>query len=168
MNAILNFALYQLAWCLCVFLGNTGGLLAVSLLAVHIYLSPVRMADLRLMGLLLLAGLILDGGLGLIGVLKFNDPAKPIPFWLAVIWLSLAILPHHSLKWMKNRPVLSAIFGALGGPMAYWAGVRLGAAKFGIGLSTSLFILAVAWAILWPVVMWYAKQDLVPETNKEQ
>lgn len=166
MNTVINFALYQLAWCLCVFLENTGALIALPLLAVHLYLSPVRKADLRLMGLLLLTGLILDGTMGVTGVLKFNVPARPIPFWLAVIWLSLAILPHHSLKWMKNRPVLSALFGALGGPMAYYAGVRIGAAQFGMGLYASLSLLAVAWALLWPVVMWYAKDDLAPEIDK--
>lgn len=160
MNIFANFTLYQIAWFLCVFLENTGGLIAFPLLFLHFYLSPSKKADLRLMGLLLFAGLLIDGALCFTGLLRFNVPALPIPFWLAVIWLFLATLPHHSLKWLKKRPFLSALLGTLGGPLAYWAGVKFGAAQFGWGLSLSFFVLAGTWAILWPLVMLFAEHEL--------
>lgn len=165
MNIVANFALYQIAWFLCVFLENMGGLIAFSLLFLHLYLSPTKRADLRLMGLLLLAGLIMDGILFFAGFLKFNAPSLPIPFWLAVIWLFLATLPHHSLNWLKKRPLLSAIFGAVGGPLAYWAGVRIGAAQFGWELPLSFTVLAGLWAILWPLVMWFADHEIPRERS---
>jgi hypothetical protein len=43
--------------------------------------------------------------------------------------------------------------GALGGPLAYWAGVRLDAATFNWPLLPSLLLLAIVWGALMPGVM---------------
>jgi hypothetical protein len=45
--------------------------------------------------------------------------------------------------------LLSMLFGACGGPPAYWVGVRLGAATFHWALPSSLMLLAAVWALLW-------------------
>ncbi len=162
MNIIVNVAIYQAVWFLCV-LGETRGAgLALLLLGLHLFLSPVPMLDLKMMGLLLLAGLGIDGILHTLGFFSFNAAARPIPFWLLVIWLALAILPHHSLAWLKSRVLLSAFLGALGGPLAYWAGVRLGVAYFNWSLPASLGLLAIIWALLWPAVMFLASMDHAP------
>lgn len=155
-NSLINIAIYQLIWFSAVLWEDPGGLLALPLLGLHLLLSRKRRADLEMMGLLLAAGLLIDGALHANGIIAFNSAAKPIPLWLAVIWLGLAILPHHSLAWMQRRHLLSALFGALGGPLAYWAGVRLGAASFPLGPGPALGILSVIWAILWPCVMYFA------------
>lgn len=107
-----------------------------------------------MIGILFVAGLLIDGTLQQIGFFSFTETGFPIPFWLLVIWLGLAITPHHSLAWLKNRPLLSMVFGALGGSIAYWGGVRLGAAHFNWALIPSLCTLAVTWGLLWPLVMY--------------
>jgi len=119
------------------------------------------------MGILFVVGLGIDGILHILGFFSFNVAAKPIPFWLLVIWLALAILPHHSLAWLKSRVLLSAILGAIGGPLAYWAGVRLGVAHFNWSLPASLGILAVIWALLWPAVMFFAAMDHSPRQKTD-
>ena len=138
---------------LCVLGGNAYAYGGLVLLLVHLYFSPVRGDDLRMMGLLLFIGLLVDGTLHQLGFFSFTETGFPIPHWLMIIWLGLAITPHHSLAWLKHRPLLSILFGALGGPAAYWAGVRLGAATFNWQLFPSLLTLAGIWAILWPIVM---------------
>jgi hypothetical protein len=153
MRQLINVGIYQLIWFLCVLLGDRGGLIALPCLFLHLYLSPSRLADLQMMGLLLLAGTFIDGSLLIGGFFSFLAPAHPIPFWLAVVWLALGTLPHHSLAWMQKRPIFAAVFGAFGGPLAYWAGVRLGAASFNLSLLSSLLILALIWGFLWPIVM---------------
>lgn len=159
MNLILNIAIYQAVWFLCIRFGDIGALFSLPLLALHLQLSDKRKADVKMMGLLLLAGLVIDGSLNTAGFFKFNAPAYPIPFWLVIIWIGLATLVHHSLAWLKPRPLLCAVFGALGGPLAYLAGVRMGAAAFNWGLSPSLIILAAIWASFWPGVMYVAAKD---------
>ena len=153
MNWLVNFAIYQAAWFVCVLGGDAWAWIAPVLLAVHLYLSPCRRADLLLAGVLLLAGLAIDGTLRAIGFISFDSTFVPIPLWLMGVWLTFAILPNHSLAWLKNRLRLSAILGALGGPLAYWAGVRLDAATFNWPLLPSLLLLAIVWAALMPGVI---------------
>lgn len=153
MNMLVNIILYQLVWLLCVFFHNNGVIPAVALLVLHLYLSPVKRQDSIMMLVLLFAGIIIDGSLQQFDILQFTGQSLPIPLWLAVIWLALATLVHHSLYWLKSKIVLSAVFGAIGGPLAYWAGVRAGAASFATDATTSLGVLAAVWFILWPLVM---------------
>ncbi len=152
MKIFINVLLYQLIWILCVLGGNTGAIAALPLLLLHLALSGCRDADLKMMGLMAFLGLVVDGTLQQIGFFQFASPGIPMPLWLMVIWLGLAITPHHSLAWLKTRPVLSAVFGALGGPAAYWAGVRLGAASFNWPLLQALAFLSVIWACIWSLV----------------
>jgi len=143
-------------WLLAVLGGDTYAYAGLVLLLVHLFFSPVRGDDLRMMAFLLFTGLLVDGALQQIGFFSFAETGFPIPRWLMIIWLGLAITPHHSLAWLKHRPLLSLLFGALGGPAAYWAGTRLGAATFNWPLSQSLLTLAVIWALLWPAVMHFS------------
>jgi len=160
MHPLINVGINQVIWFLCVLGGNGGVIFALPLLVVNILLSRHRQADLRLMAILLAIGTGIDGILQASGFFSFRHPGVPIPLWLAVIWLALAALPHHSLQWMKGRPWLCALFGALGGPLAYWAGVRLDAATFHLPLIPSLALLSVIWASLWVAVMHLAGRQV--------
>ncbi|WP_240744267.1 DUF2878 domain-containing protein [Desulfopila sp. IMCC35006] len=160
--------LYQLIWFLCVLGGNRGALAALPLLLMHLALTGSRAADLKMMGIMAFLGLAVDGTLQHIGFFKFTTAGFPIPLWLMVIWLGLAITPHHSLAWLQSRPVLSAVFGALGGPAAYWAGVRLGAASFQWPLLQALAFLSLLWACLWSLVMYCSMHAKVDESGKKR
>jgi len=48
------------------------------------------------------------------------------PPWLVVIWMQFAMTFHYSLRWLNGRPSRAALFGGLGGPLAFYAGRRLG------------------------------------------
>ena len=153
MKTAVNVLIYQFIWFLCVLGGNRGALYALPLLVLHLLISHTRRADLMMMAILLGVGILVDGTLQYVGFFTFSSPGFPIPFWLMMIWLGLAITPHHSLSWMKKRPILCALFGAVGGPAAYWAGVRLGAASFTWPLLQALLSLALVWSLLWTTVM---------------
>lgn len=156
MKIFANVLLYQLIWFLCVLGGNKGALAALPLLLVHLALSHKKRADLQMMGFVLFVGLLVDGTLQQVGLFIFTRPGFPIPFWLMVIWLGLAITPHHSLAWLKNRPLPAALFGALGGPLAYWAGGQLGAVSFGWPLLQSLLVLSLVWIFTWSLIMYFS------------
>ena len=158
---ILNICLYQAIWFLCVLGGNKGAIGGLLLVAFHVAFSPCRKADLRMVLSLLAIGSLLDGSLQFLNVLQFATPGLPIPLWLAVIWMGLALLPHHSLAWLKGRPLLSMIFGMLGGPLAYVAGAALGAAAFGIDRLSAVILLGLIWGGLWPSVMLFGAQQSV-------
>lgn len=162
MRKLCNILLYQSIWFLCILSNQIGPLISLLLIVVHLVTTNKRAADLRMMAFLVFLGLLVDGTLHQVGFFSFANSGVPIPFWLVVIWLGLAITPHHSLAWMQNRPLLSALFGGLGGPAAYWAGVRLGAASFNWPLASSLGLLALLWALLWVAIMHFSVTSQKP------
>jgi hypothetical protein len=74
------------------------------------------------------------------------------PPWLLAIWFLFGSTLNVSLSALKGHPVVAGILGALGGPLAYWAGQRLGAVEFGESLPVTLAILAVVWTIITPTL----------------
>jgi hypothetical protein len=155
---LVNIALYNLIWWIAVLGGNRYAWLAAMLLLPHLLLSHKRKADLIMLGSLLATGLVIDGLLVQLGLFHFPQQQWPIPAWLMVIWLALATLPLHSLSWLQNQLPLTALLGALAGPLAYWAGVRFEAASFGWPLLSALLTLALVWGLLFPGIMLLARR----------
>lgn len=152
MAALINGLLYQTVWLLCIIGGYRGAILAIGLLILHLVLAAKGSQDLPVMLLFLLAGLTLDGLLQMFGFFTFSESGWPIPFWLAVIWMGFATTVNHSLSWLKTRPHLCSLFGAVGGPLAYWGGCKLGAASFQYPMPISLVFLSAIWALVVPLL----------------
>jgi len=155
-HRILNLVLYQVGWFACV-LGAAhghpvaGATLAFALTAVHVALTRDRATELRLVLAAGLAGLVLDSANLHLGVLRF-EPSQTLlggalaPLWIVALWMQFATLFRFSLSWMRGRPWLAATFGAVGGPLAFVAGARLGAAELHPDLWPSIATLGVVWA----------------------
>jgi hypothetical protein len=158
MNIYINIGLYQAIWFICVLYGNLGAMGGIALLALHLLLSDKRVADIKMIVLFVSAGILIDTAMQGFGILAFPASSWFIPLWLVVIWAGLATLPLHSLRWMKGRHLVNIFFGGLGGPLAYWAGVKLGGAEFPQATSLSLAVLALVWAVFWPVAMHLASR----------
>jgi hypothetical protein len=89
------------------------------------------------------------------GLLAFNNGLvfdAVIPFWMVAMWALFATTLNVSMQWMKNRYLLAAVFGAIGGPVAYYAGHRLGAVEFS-QVSTALLVVGAGWAVIMPLLM---------------
>ncbi len=136
-------------------------------LLLHLFFFDKKTVDILTMAALLGTGMIVDGTLSHLGLFSFREPGVILPLWPMIIWLALGITPNHSLAWMKRRPIVSCLFGAVGGPAAYWAGTRLEAAEFHWSLAASLLTLAVIWALLWPLVM-YCSASFEKRFSKKQ
>ena len=101
-------------------------------------------------------GVIVDSSQQALGLFTFKtDPSWPLwlPLWVFVIWAQFATLFHYALHWLKGRTLISAIFGLVGGPLAYWGGIQLGAASFGEDPTVTLIVLAVVWAVVIPALV---------------
>ncbi len=153
MRLALNVLNYQAIWLLCVLGGNRMAWLGLVLIGAHLLWSHQRRSDLILIVIWAGGGMVLDGVLKLLGLFSFRGDAFPIPLWLIVIWMALATLPNHSLGWLQRKPLWAALLGAIGGPLAYWAGVRLDAATFHWPLLPTLVTLMAVWGIVTPLMM---------------
>lgn len=171
MNIVVNIVLYQAGWFCCV-LGAArgypvaGGVAALVLTGLHVYLARHRKPELQIMLAALLIGVVVDSAQQALGVFTFTtDPAWMLwlPLWVFVIWAQFATLFHFALAWLQGRLFLAALFGAIGGPLAYYTGGRLGAASFPPDLLPSLIVLAVCWAIVTPLLVHLAGRFAPPE-----
>jgi len=158
MKLIANALAYQVVWFSAILWGNLGAAVGCLLILILLVTSECWGDDLKMIGFLMFLGLLVDGTLQQVGFFTLRSPGLPIPFWLLVIWLGLAMTINHSLSWPKDKLLLAALFGGLGGPAAYWGGTRLGAASFNWSLPSSLFLLAVVWSLMFPTIMLYSRK----------
>lgn len=75
-----------------------------------------------------------------------------VPFWMIAMWALFATTLNVSMKWLKNKYMAAAAFGAVGGPVAYYAGHQIGAIDFN-DTFTALLIIAAGWAVIMPLLM---------------
>lgn len=154
-TSLLNYGLFQAGWFVCV-LGAAAGYpwlaAAAGLLLVLVHLALVRNAAHESLLLLasLLLGMLVDGVHIRTGVLVFPigsfHPSLP-PAWILVLWLQFAMSLHYSLGWLNGRYFLGALLGSVSGALAYWAGIRFGAAAFGTELVHSLVQIGLSWGL---------------------
>lgn len=156
-----NFALYYAGWFACI-LGPawgypwSGTLIALLLIGSHLGLARRRREEIALMLCAAVIGTGADALQIAIGTLHFpigNLVAWLPPPWMVVLWAQFAATLHFSMRWLKGRPVLAALFGALGGPLAFLAGGRLGVVEFHAQLWPSLLSLAIVWALAVPLLL---------------
>ncbi len=165
--AVVNYALYQAGWFACV-LGAAwghpwlGSALGVLPLAAHVALV-VRRRDAVVLALATAAiGIVVDGTQIALGTLRFDVGTVVSwlpPPWLVLVWAQFAMTFHFGLAWMKRRPRGAALFGVLGGPLAFVAGQRLGVVTLHPALWPSLASLAVTWGIAMPAAAWLAARQ---------
>jgi hypothetical protein len=69
-----------------------------------------------------------------------------LPFWLVMLWLGFG-----AFVWCMREIVvrysllLLSLFGGLGGAMSYFAGYRLGAVEWPMGVEQTVIIVFVCW-----------------------
>jgi hypothetical protein len=74
------------------------------------------------------------------------------PVWMIALWTSFALALNHSLAFLQQRPLLAALLGCVGAPLAYWAaGNGWHALTFGSRPLLSVALIAVTWAVLMPL-----------------
>jgi hypothetical protein len=156
-----NFILFQIGWFSCVVGGASSeyywiGVVAVMvIIAIHLARADNVQNEIMLIMVTLLLGTAWDSGLTISGLFSFSNGVVVnglVPMWMIAMWALFATTLNVSLSWMKNRYLLAMAFGALGGPIAYYAGNRLGAVEFS-STSTALFAVAIGWSIIMPLLL---------------
>ncbi len=166
MRTIVNFIAFQAGWFACV-LGAAhahpwlGCLAVVAVFALHLALAPAPGAELRLAAITVGVGLVLEIVLVSTGVARYAEPGS-VPFlppvWILAMWLLLATLLDVSLAWLQTRPWLAVLFAAVGAPLSYAAGARLGGMEIAAPLWRSYVVMGVLWAAVFPLLLRVARR----------
>lgn len=155
-----NFLLFQIGWFACVWSAAAdhpwiGLLVTMGAVVVHVVRARLPQMELTLVVLALATGLVFDSILVWQGWLRYSSGMvlpNVAPYWIVALWGLFATLLNVSLRWMRGRWVIAALFGAAGGPAAYLGGLRLGALEFG-NMRVGLMALAIGWAVLTPLLL---------------
>lgn len=100
-------------------------------------------------------GYLFDSCLVAAGLLTFAGGGTlggPTPLWMVGLWVAFAVSLRRAFGWIGPRLWLGAVLGALLGPPAYWAGMRVGAAGFGESSAQALAAIAIEWAVALPLL----------------
>jgi hypothetical protein len=162
---LLNAVAFQGAWFACVLGGAqgwpwAGAVLALLVVAVQLALAPDPAREVLLVAAVTLLGLALDSTLIATGWLAFASPvpfAALAPVWIVALWAAFATTLTVSLHWLQGRWLLAGALGALAGPLAYYAGARLGAVRLHAA-PQALAALALVWALALPLGLALARR----------
>lgn len=168
-----NFALFQLLWFAAIFGAAAGTELPVfAVLAVLLIWGSLRGVPFGPDGRMILAGLVVGLAaepvwlaLGLIEYRMQGFGLLP-PAWIMALWVGFAVSFNYSLAWLQGRPLLAGLFGAVGSALSVIAGVRFGAADAPQGLVFLAVVYAAGWAVLVPLLAWWAARGRPLLTGK--
>jgi len=157
---LINFALFQLGWFGCVLSAAAGkpwlgAVLAVAIIGWHLWRAPSPAAELKLIGMAIAIGALWDSLLIWQGWLAYQHGMLlpyAAPYWIVIMWALFATTLNVSLRWLKQRWWYAVVLGAIGGPLAYYAGQRLGAVEF-VDMRNALLALLFGWALFTPLLM---------------
>lgn len=158
-NFLVNFAAFQIGWFACVLggandLALAGTLTVAAIVALHLYLSSDPATELRLLTLIAVIGTAWDSLVVSSGVMSYPSGsflAGFAPHWIIAMWVLFGTTLNVSMGWLKGRPIIAAIMGAVGGPLAYLTGYKLGGVAIP-DLTLGLVVQGAGWAILMPLL----------------
>ncbi|MEO8304862.1 MAG: DUF2878 domain-containing protein [Betaproteobacteria bacterium] len=156
---LINFILFQVGWFACVLGGAHGDPwlgtgVALALVAFHLTRATLPVKEGALVVLCAGIGLAFDSTLVSAGWVRFPSGALVpglAPPWIVALWMLFATTLNVSLRWLRGRPMAAAALGAIGAPLAYWGGARLGGMEFVAPIAATV-ALASGWAVLTPVL----------------
>jgi hypothetical protein len=160
MNFWLVFIAYEVAWCAAVIGAGAGrawpGVVAIAVFAAwRLLVSRRRAVESRLVLGALLLGLVFDAALAAAGLVDYAAawPWSLAPAWLTALWIAFALTIVPLFGYLHGRPWLAALFGAIGGPLAYLGAARgWHAVAFTSPAWHGLVALAVGWGIAMPLL----------------
>lgn len=165
MLALLNFVAFQVGWFAAV-LGAAnnmpwaGPLVIAIVIGLHLRIVEEPRRELTLILICGLIGAVIDSLLVAAGWVSY--PAGKIfdnaaPYWIVAMWMLFATTLNVSLGWLKPRKIVGAVFGLVGGPMAYYTGFKLGGIQF-LDFQAAMVALGVAWGAIVPVLLVLAER----------
>ena len=159
MKKVFNASLFNIAWLVCVIFGNLAAVMAcVVVLFLHFFLVSRNPSEASLLIKVFIFGWLIDTTLFSGRILASDGGGIFPPLWLSCLWLLFATTLNHCFAWFQHHKIAAVIVGAIAGPSSYFAGCQLSAVAIGEPSSTSLLIISLFWAVIFPVVLSWANR----------
>ena len=156
---VINASLFNIAWLVCVIFGDLAAVMACTMvLLLHFLLVSRNPAEGSLLLKVVILGWLVDTALFSANLLISDVGSIFPPLWLSCLWLLFATTLNHCFVWFQQHKIVAIIVGAIAGPSSYFAGCQLSAIAIGEPPFTSLLIIALVWAVIFPVVLSWANR----------
>ena len=165
MTMLLNFVVFQIGWFSAV-LGAAndmpwaGPLVITAAIALHLTIAKRPLTELTLILLCGIIGAVMDSILVAVGWVSYPTGliiANAAPYWIIAMWMLFATTLNLSLGWLKKRKSIAAVFGLIGGPLAYYTGFKLGGIEFE-HFEAAMLALGLGWAAIVPMLLVLAER----------
>ena len=160
MKKLINFIQFQVVWFLCIFgaahqFELIAVLISAGIIAWALLTSEHRTHDYGMILVGSVLGIVIDSALISFNLITFTSSywTSVAPLWMTPIWIALVLTLQSSMGWLNGRYFVAGILGAISGPFAYWAGVRMGAGVF-VDFTAAIISLSVIWLIITPVLFY--------------
>jgi hypothetical protein len=157
---LINAIAFQLGWFACVLGGANqlpwlGTLIAALIVTWHLSQAQQPGREFTLLAAVGALGAVWDSLLVAAGWLAYPSGTlltNTAPHWIVAMWVLFASTLNVSLRWLRGRWIVATVLGAIAGPLAYYAGAKLG----GVVIAEPLFAfaaLALGWATFTPLLI---------------
>ena len=159
-SVLINLLSFKVGWaasvaCAAASVPALGAAIASGVIVFHLW----RARDVRSEALLLISaaviGLVWESALVAAGLIRYEAgfllPGLA-PYWIVAMWVLFATTLNVGMRWLRTSVWVAAAAGAIGGPLAFLAGQKMGAVSFDDPL-TSFLVIGIGWAVLLPMLV---------------
>lgn len=175
MNMVINAVIYYAVWVLSV-LGAAiqapwlGPLMVMIAIGIHLNAARNAFEEALLILFCALLGAAFDSVLVVFNWVDYPSglfSPYVAPYWIITLWMVFATTLNVSLRWLRGKPMVAAVFGLFGGPLAYIAGSKLDGITL-VNEVAALTALAIGWAIMMPLLVWISERlDGMPGMRRQ-
>ena len=159
-HVFVNLAVFKVAWTAVVVSAAAGvpviGAIAVAIaVGIRLWSCDNPEAEIRLLLVAATMGLAWESALVLAGLLEYSSGTwMPglAPYWIVAMWILFATTLNSGMRWLRRSTAIAAIAGAIGGPLAFFAGASIGAVELA-SPAIALISIGIGWAVMLPVLV---------------
>ena len=159
-HVLVNLAVFKVAWTAVVVSAAASapviGVIAVAIaVGIHLWSNENPDNEIRLLFIAATMGFAWESVLVLAGLLEYssgNWVSGLAPYWIVSMWVLFATTLNVGMRWLRRSTAIAAVAGAIGGPLAFFAGASIGAVEL-VSPAIALIAIGFGWAVMLPLLV---------------
>ncbi|HCU53557.1 MAG TPA: DUF2878 domain-containing protein [Gammaproteobacteria bacterium] len=159
-HVFVNLAVFKVAWTAVVVSAAAGapviGVIAVAIaVGIHLWSNENPDNEIRLLFIAATMGFAWESVLVLASLLEYssgNWVSGLAPYWIVSMWVLFATTLNVGMRWLRRSTAIAAVAGAIGGPLAFFAGASIGAVEL-VSPAIALIAIGFGWAVMLPLLV---------------
>ncbi len=134
-----------------------GPVVSVVLVGIHLRLTTDRKAEGIFILSMGLVGFLVETLAIQFGLFQLSSLERLAPLWIVSMWILFA-LTFEGMLALTMKPILLVLGAAVGGPISYYAGEKMGLITYARPLALSIVLHALLWSALVPLLIWLRRR----------